>query len=350
MEQKYHNIGIIGFGSRGQNLAETIISELPEYGRVVAVAETRENPVFPANISTRCPELRVYKDYRDMLAHSDVDTIIITTYPGTHKQIVIDALKAGKAVLCDKPVVPNLTEAEELYRFVKANKCVFQVGLNLPSFPVPLKLKELLDKETIGRVVCVRGACDVGIGFGRNVILNKFAGIREGLVLGKLTHDTDLMQYLLSSYAEEVWGNTSNFRWRRHGDGAGSDDTAVIAGVCNNGTLFTQTLTSTGSSYGRKFHFFGIKGEILADLHSEEIKIIANNGDTQTIPAKNTNGGGHHGSDKHMLCSFLDYVDSGVIEARWPERILSSVMVPLAALSGSSVKTGEWFRRITKQP
>lgn len=346
INQTYHSVGIIGFGVRGQSIAETFINVLPEYGHIAAVADCRENMIFSAYISTRCQDLKVYKDYNDLLADKTIDSVIVTTYPESHLEITKAALLAGKAVLCDKPIVSSLAEAEELYKFLKNRRCKFQIGLNLPNFAVPLKLKELLDRQEIGRITYVRGMCDVGCEFGRRIILNKFAGDKGGLILGKLTHDTDLMQYLLGTYAEEVWGMGANFLWKRH-NGEGSDDTCAIAGVMNNGTLFTQSLTSTGATYGRYFHFFGTEGELYADLHSDTIRLTRPSGQTSTISAIPEKSGGHGGADATLFSKFLDYVDSDEEYATTPERILSSVMIPFAAISGTLVKTGEWYRSIT---
>ena len=347
IERTYHKIGIVGFGARGQQLASTVIHQLPEFGKVVACAEVRKHPIFSDDISTRCPDLRVYDDHRKLLKDREVDTVFVTTYETTHRRIAEDAIRAGKAVLCDKPIVPSLEEAEGLYRFVTSHPCRFQVGLNLPSYPVPLKLKELLDAGKIGRVIAARGVCDVGSGFGRDIILNKFGGKRGNFVTAKLTHDTDLMQYLLGTYAEEVWGKTANFQWRRNGENPDTDDTGVMTGFMRNGTLFSEWLTSCGAHYERSFHFLGTQGELSADLNSETVTFVSSTGQQDVIPAPNRNGGSHSGADKAMLTDFLDYVDSGVKQARWPGRILSSVMVAMAAIEGKTVKTGAWYRRIT---
>ncbi|NCC47361.1 MAG: hypothetical protein EOM16_10100, partial [Bacteroidia bacterium] len=72
----------------------------------------------------------------------------------THLQFSMDAINAGKAVYCDKPVVQDLEQAEQLYKFVTGRKCFFQIGLNLPYFPVSLKLKELLNQVQL-LLVCV---------------------------------------------------------------------------------------------------------------------------------------------------------------------------------------------------
>lgn len=344
--QTYHRIGFIGFGQRGQQLAETFINHLPEYGCPAAVADLRERPVVSPLFSFRCPTIPYFTDYRELLKMPEIDTVVISTYEDTHVPIVKAAIEAGKAVYCEKPIVANLEQAEELYRFVTSRDCRFQIGLNLPNFPVALKLKELLDAKIIGDLVMIRSACDVGQNFARSFLINKFSCRRGSFVTAKLTHDTDLLQHLASSYAETVWGTGANFLWRRHGEEPMTDDTALIAGVLHNGTFFTQTLTSCGSAYERRIHLFGTRGEIRSEIHGSEIELRSPDGHTEMIPAPNRSGGGHNGADLLTLRGFLDYVDSEEKKARWPERILSSVMIPMAALEKREIETGKWYRSI----
>ena len=147
MTQTYHNIGIIGFGARGQQLAKLVYSQMPEFGRIAAFADTDENLVFPADLYHNCHGMKRYTDYKEMLKDPQIDTVIITTYPETHAEITIAALEAGKAVLCDKPVTGTLEDAVKLYTYVKTHPCRFAVGLNLPFYPSARKIKELLDGE-----------------------------------------------------------------------------------------------------------------------------------------------------------------------------------------------------------
>ena len=100
--------------------------------------------------------------------------------PETHLEITAAAIRAGKAVMCDKPAVPTLAEAEELYKVVTSAPCAFQMGLNLPCRPALIKTKELIDSGAIGKVFSVRGCCDVGYAFAHDVILRKFAGDPAG--------------------------------------------------------------------------------------------------------------------------------------------------------------------------
>lgn len=343
MNQTYHHIGIIGFGARGQQLAKMIVTQLPAYGKVTAYADHDENLVIPADLYHNCHGLKRYHTYRELLQEPEIDTVIITTYPETHAEISIAAMDAGKAVLCDKPVTGTLEDAVKLYHYVKTHPCKFAIGLNLPFYPSARKMKELIISGTLGKLLCIRGMCDVGASFGESVIMRKFAGQPEGLILGKLTHDTDLIQYFADSYAENVAGHTANFLWKRHGDQAGSHDTAVISGIMNNGILFSQSLTSCGATYGRVVELWGEKGLIRADINSETITIALNGEQEQTVqlPAQT---GSHRGGDKVMFAEFLDYADSDTAEPLRPERILTSIMIPLAAMQQKTVETGAWFR------
>ena len=349
MSQKYHKIGFIAFGQRGQQLAETLINYLPEYGCPAAVCDLRKNPVVSPLFSFRCPDIPFVTDYHELLAMPEIDSVIISTYEDKHVEITKAAIEAGKAVYCEKPIVQSLAEAEELYKFVTSRPCQFQIGLNLPNFSVALKLKELLDQKIIGDLIMVRAACDVGQNFARNFLINKFSGKRGNFITAKLTHDTDLLQYLSGSYAETVWGKTLNRMWHRHGEAPATDDTALMAGELNSGVLFSMALTSCGSSYGRKFHFFGTEGELIGSIHGKSVTFKpANGGESVEIPAPNLNGGEHNGADFVTLRGFMDYLDSEVMAPRWPERILSSVMIPMAAIENRLVQTGEWYRSIVK--
>ena len=348
MSQKYHKVGFIAFGQRGQQLAETLINYLPEYGCPAAVCDLRKNPVVTPLFSFRCPDVPFVTDYHELLAMPEIDSVIVSTYETCRVQVVKDAIAAGKAVYAEKPIVPDLKSAEELYRFVTGRDCFFKIGLNLPNFPVALKLKELLDKKIIGDLIMVRNATDVGQSFARNFLINKFSCKRGNFITAKLTHDTDLLQYLSGSYAETVWGKTANFMWHRHGEEPMTDDTAVMAGVLHNGVMFTQSLTSCGSRYERNIHFFGTNGEIIAEIHGADITVRYANGLEEKVPAPNLNGGGHNGADLVTLRKFFDYVDAGIPKASDPERILSSVMIPMAAMENKLVQTGEWYRSIVK--
>ena len=93
--------------------------------------------------------------------------------------------------------------------------------------------------------------------------------------------------------------------------------------------------------------FFGEKGELRVNSKEDFVEIVTLDGKIKRFDV-NVTAGGHGGADKTLLSSFLDYVDSNTGKAKWPERICSSIMIPLAAMENTLVKTGEWYRSVVK--
>jgi predicted dehydrogenase len=142
-------IGLIGAGGMGFGDTETalrvkgveLVAAADLYdGRLVRVKE-----VFGKNVATT-------RDYREILARSDVDAVIIATPDHWHQQIAIDAMKAGKDVYCEKPVVQKLEEGHAVIETQNQTKRIFQVGSQFVSSIVYRKAKELLASGMIGQL------------------------------------------------------------------------------------------------------------------------------------------------------------------------------------------------------
>jgi predicted dehydrogenase len=96
----------------------------------------------------------------DLLA-SDIDAVYIATLPDSHAQYAIQALKAGKHVLCEKPATINLSQLEEVLQVVKSTGLLFMEGMKPPFYPLYTKLKEYLLQYPIGQVGYVRAGSSV---------------------------------------------------------------------------------------------------------------------------------------------------------------------------------------------
>jgi predicted dehydrogenase len=97
----------------------------------------------------------------DELLASDIDAVYIATLPDSHAAYSIAALKAGKHVLCEKPVAINLPELEQVLAVAKDCKLLFMEGMKPAFYPLYTRLKEHLTLDPIGPAGYVRAGSSV---------------------------------------------------------------------------------------------------------------------------------------------------------------------------------------------
>ncbi|MCW3117701.1 MAG: oxidoreductase domain protein [Chitinophagaceae bacterium] len=105
-------------------------------------------------------DLFTTKDYREILERKDVDAIIIATNDYWHSTIAIDALKKGKNVYCEKPMVHKLHQGLPVIQAYKESKKVMQVGSQGISGLDYAKARELYKAGEIGQLNCIEASYD----------------------------------------------------------------------------------------------------------------------------------------------------------------------------------------------
>jgi len=102
-------------------------------------------------------DLFTSRDYRAVLQRPDIDAIIIGTPDHWHSRISIDALAAGKHVVCEKPLAMTSVETGELVRLAQASGLVHAVNFNIRFYPINRHLQQLVREGGLGDVRLVSG-------------------------------------------------------------------------------------------------------------------------------------------------------------------------------------------------
>lgn len=154
-------LGIAALGRSGWCLHALSAKELPELYQVVAVADQDPERRREAEATFGC---RSYVEFEQLLADDEIEVLVIATPTGFHVEHTIAALKAGKHVICEKPMAPTVAEADRMISEAKkANRilAVFQNNRYSPSFR---QVQKIIASGKLGRIVQVRIAVH---GFGR---------------------------------------------------------------------------------------------------------------------------------------------------------------------------------------
>ncbi|KQT62947.1 MULTISPECIES: Gfo/Idh/MocA family protein [unclassified Aureimonas] len=96
-------------------------------------------------------------DWREVVARDDIDIVDICTPNDTHAEIAIAAAKAGKHVLCEKPMSMTVAEAEEMLAAAEQAGVVTMISYNYRHTPAIQMAKRLIDEGRIGKILTFRG-------------------------------------------------------------------------------------------------------------------------------------------------------------------------------------------------
>lgn len=155
-------IGLIGHGNMGRE--DTNAALACKDIKLVAVCDLYDLRLESAKKEWG-DDLFLTKDYLELLKRPEIDAVLIATPDHWHKQIIIDALKAGKHVFCQKPLIHKLDDANDLLVARRRSNKIIQVGSQGVASLGNQKAKQLLQSGIIGNLTHVSGAFTKYLGF-----------------------------------------------------------------------------------------------------------------------------------------------------------------------------------------
>jgi predicted dehydrogenase len=278
------NIGLVGYGFMGRTHSNAFL-QAPRYFSLPV------KPVLKALCSRNADRAKAFAanwgyesvetDWRKLIDRKDIDLIDIASPNDTHQEIAIAAAKAGKMVMCEKPLGRTAAEAKAMVDAVEAAKVPNSVWYNYRRVPAVVLIKNLIDEGKLGRIFHYRAkflqdwtiSQDLpqgGEGLWRLDVSVAGSGVTGDL----LAHCIDTAMWLNGSI-DEVSAMTETFiKQRKHNltgkvEPVGIDDASAFLARFGNGSL--ATFESTRYARGHKaLYTHEINGEHASafwDLH-----------------------------------------------------------------------------------
>jgi predicted dehydrogenase len=156
---------------------------------------------------------KVYYDYRKMLQKGEIDVCAICTESGYHAEIALYCLNYGKHIIVEKPMAMSIFDADRMIEIAQRNNLKLAV-CHQNRFNLPIqKLRQAINEGRFGRIF----AGTARILWNRDKEYYDKADWRGtwkldgGCLINQCTHNIDLLQWMLNSEIDSVYGQTANY-------------------------------------------------------------------------------------------------------------------------------------------
>jgi predicted dehydrogenase len=278
------NVGMIGYGFMGKAHSNA-------YAKVNHFFDLQYRPILKAICARSADKAKAFAetwgyesvetDWRKLIERADIDVIDICTPNNTHAEIALAAAKAGKMILCEKPLSMTGPEGLKMVEAVEKAKVPNMVWYNYRRVPAVMLAKQLIDEGRLGRIFHYRAkflqdwTINPELPQGGAALWRLDAAAAGSGVTGDLlAHCIDTALWL-NGDLDTVSAMTETFvKERKHNltgkvEKVGIDDAAIFMGRFHNGSLasFESTRYARGHKALYTFEINGENASIFWDLH-----------------------------------------------------------------------------------
>ena len=192
-------IGIIGCGGIANGKHMPALSRIPNV-KMVAFCDLIPERAEKARTKYGTPDAKVYVDYKELLKDEAIEVVHVLTPNREHADMTVDALRAGKHVMCEKPMAKTAADAQRMLDAARETGKKLTIGYQSRHKPSVLAAKEYIDAGEIGEIYYAncyalrrRGTPNWG------VFLDEEAQ-GGGPIIDIATHSLDMTLYLMNNY------------------------------------------------------------------------------------------------------------------------------------------------------
>lgn len=270
MSEKILNIAVIGGSGLAQKHAEGIIND--KRASLYAICDIDPDRMNALADKLNCE--RRFTDYRDLVNDPELDAVVLVTPDQVHCEQTCAFLRAGKHVLCEKPMALSMEECEEMLKADKEGPgrlMVGQIGRCTPAFALT---QRLIAKGRIGELTFVESEYAHNYSKAKGY-KNWRVDPRRHIVIGGGCHAVDFLRWIAGD-PQEVYAYSN----RKVLTDWPTDDTTIAIMKFQNdviGKVFVSSGCKRG--YTMRSVFYGTKGTIICDNTSDHIQIFEDNED-----------------------------------------------------------------------
>jgi UDP-N-acetyl-2-amino-2-deoxyglucuronate dehydrogenase len=301
-----YNVGVVGIGDVAKEYIKSMnANPLAEVTNVVG----RDFDRTSKRIKEWGLSCEVNKSLDDILGNKNVDIVVITSPHQFHNSAAIAAARAGKHIVCEKPIGMKIEEIRELRDVLKSSSAIFQSGLVLRWNPFVENLKNLVENNHFGELFYMEadychelGPWWNGFSWGGQ---NKSGGPSASLVAG--IHAIDLVRYICGEVSEVhaygTWGHRKDFEY---------PPTYVAALKFANGAVGkTSCSFAVESPYDMNFIMHGSKGSVRNEKFFTKDLFPGQTGWQKFETVMPDSGAVSHHPFKNLVDDFLEALDTG---------------------------------------
>jgi len=191
-------VGVIGLGRMGQIYAR----HLAQYARaeILCVSDVLEDRAKGTAEELGVPQWS--SDYRELLANPAIKAVFVTSPTSTHRDVVIAAAEAGKAIFCEKPIALTLEDTDQMIAALDRTGVLFQAGFMRRFDAGYVAAKKQIEAGAIGQPVTFKS-------IGRDPFCPDLSYARPdvsgGLILDMAIHDFDLGRWLMADEVKRAY-------------------------------------------------------------------------------------------------------------------------------------------------
>src|SRR5271170_1577413 len=281
-------IGVLGVGEMGRRHADNLRRNVPE-ARLVAIAD-----VAHERARLVAAELEIdhsYNSLEAMLENRDIEAVLIATPDKFHASAVITAARAGKDILCEKPLALNLADAHAALHEVSKAKRRLQVGFMRRYDPPYVAAMKRIEAGEIGTPVIFKS---VGRDKDQPPIAAYESNVNGMIFYTNTIHDFDLARWMMQDEVSAVHAYTTAAirpELAKYGD--------VVASVVN--LTYRRGAIGNVESYAQAVYGYDVRTEIVGSKGSIFV------GSLQQAPAVFLSAkGGERSLADHFLARFAD--------------------------------------------